>query len=134
MCLTLPSTGERPAFNITKEQIEQLKDTGMNWKSIARFLGISYRILLRRREEYGIEQSFSDISDDSLDEEVRRILCLTPYSGESYIVGSLKGRRVFFPKTRSARKSTQIHINLRRQRTTKNSLSRAGFELAFSGF
>ena len=71
--------GERPAFNITKEQIEQLKDTGMNWKSIARFLGISYRTLLRRREEYGIEQSFSDISDESLDEEVRRILSLTPY-------------------------------------------------------
>ena len=95
MCSTLPSTGERPAFNITKQQIEQLKDTGMNWKSIARFLGISYRTLLRRREEYGIEQSFSDISDDSLDEEVRIILNLTPYSGESYIVGSLKGRRVF---------------------------------------
>ena len=76
----MPSTGERPAFNITKEQIEQLKDTGMNWKSIARFLGISYTTLLRRREEYGIEQSFSDISDDSLDEEIRRILSLTSYS------------------------------------------------------
>ena len=69
------------------------------WKIIARFLGISYRILLRRREEYGIEQIFSDISDDSLDEEVRRIL-LTPYSGESYIVGSLKGRRVFVQRQR----------------------------------
>ena len=92
--------GERPAFKITKEQIKQLKDTGMNWKSIARFLGISYRTLLRRREEYGIEQSFSDISDDSLDEEVRRILSLTPYSGESYIVGSLTGRRVFVQRQR----------------------------------
>ena len=50
---------ERPAFNITKEQIEQLKDTGMNWKSIARFLGVSYRTLLRRREEYGINNNGS---------------------------------------------------------------------------
>ena len=67
----------RPAFNITTEQIEQLKDTGMNWKGIANFLGISHRTLLRKRKEYGIEQSFSDSSDDSLDEEVRRILSLT---------------------------------------------------------
>ena len=100
ICPTLPSTGGRPAFNITKEQIEQLRDTGMNWKNVANYLGISERTLLRRREEYGIEQSFSDISDANLDEEVRKILRLTPYSGESYIVGGLKGRRIFVQRER----------------------------------
>ena len=100
VCPTLPSTGGRPAFNITKEQIEQLRDTGMNWKNIANFLSVSERTLLRRREEYGIEQSFSDISDANLDEEVRKILSLTPYSGESYVVGDLKGRRIFVQRER----------------------------------
>ena len=100
ICPTLPSTGGRPAFNITKKQIEQLRDTGMNWKNIANFLGVSERTLLRRREEYGIEQSFSDIGDANLDEEVRKILSLTPYSGESYIVGGLKGRRIFVQRER----------------------------------
>ena len=99
-CSTLPSTGGRPAFNIAKELIEQLRDTGMNWKNIAHILGVSERTLLRRREEYGIEQSFSDISDVNLDEEVRKILSLTPYSGESYIVRGLKGRRIFVQRER----------------------------------
>ena len=39
----LPSTGGRPAYDITKDQIEQLRDTGMNWKTIAAFLGVSER-------------------------------------------------------------------------------------------
>ena len=38
---SLPSTGGRPAYDITKDQIEQLRDTGMNWKMIAAFLRVS---------------------------------------------------------------------------------------------
>ena len=34
-------TGGRPAYNISKELIEQLRETGMNWRSIARCLGVS---------------------------------------------------------------------------------------------
>ena len=49
----LPSTGGRPAYNITKIQIEQLRETGLNWKNIAFFLGVSERTLHRRRIEYG---------------------------------------------------------------------------------
>lgn len=29
------STGERPAYDISKGTIEQLRETGMNWRSIA---------------------------------------------------------------------------------------------------
>ena len=41
----LPSTGGRPAFIITKDPIELLRETGMNWKTIAEFLGVSERTL-----------------------------------------------------------------------------------------
>ena len=40
----LASTGGRPAYIITKEMIEQLRETGMNWRSIATCLGISNTI------------------------------------------------------------------------------------------
>ena len=54
----LPSAGGCPAYNITKEQIEELRETGMNWKTIAGFLCVSERTLSRRRIEYGIFDSF----------------------------------------------------------------------------
>ena len=97
---TLPSTGGRPAFHITKAQIEQLRDTGMNWRAISTFLGISEKTLQRRRTEFGIHESFSDISDTDLDRQVTEILQLTPYSGESYVRGSLKGRKVHVQRAR----------------------------------
>ena len=88
-CPTMPSTGGRPAFDRSKEQIEVLRDTAMNWKAISIFLGVSERTLFRRREEYGIQPTFSAISDEDLDEQVRQILSLTPYSGDTYVRGGL---------------------------------------------
>ena len=66
----------------------------MNWKTIAAFLGVSERTLSRRRIEYGIFDSFSEIPDEELDSHIENILHLTPYSGEVYVIGSLKARNV----------------------------------------
>lgn len=114
----LPSTGGRPAYDITKGQIEQLRDTGMNWNSIASFLGVSERTLHRRRVEYGIEASFTDITDNELDNQIRDILRLTPYSGESYVRGSLKGRQINVQRARvreSLSRIDPIGRNMRRR-------------------
>ena len=72
----LPSTGGRPAYNITKIHIEQLRETGLNWKNIAFFLGVSERTLYRRRIEYGIDADFSVITDDNLDAQMRKSFVL----------------------------------------------------------
>lgn len=96
----LPSSGGRPAYNITKEQVEQLRDTGMNWKTIAEFLRVSERTLHRRRIEFGIESSFSNISDGDLDQNIQEILQLTPNIGETYVKGSLKARGVAVQRSR----------------------------------
>ena len=61
------STGGRPAYNISKEQIEQLRETGMNWRSIAACLVVSDRTLYRRRIEFGVEDSFTEMTDEELD-------------------------------------------------------------------
>ena len=100
VCQTMPSSGGRPAFDISKDQIEVLRSTGMNWKAISNFLCVSERTLKRRREEYGIQPTFSKISDEDLDEQVRQILCLTPYSGETYVRGGLKGRHIVVQRER----------------------------------
>ena len=59
----LPSTGGRPAYDITKEQIEQLRETGLKWCRIKELLGVSERALQRRRIEFGIQPTFSEIAD-----------------------------------------------------------------------
>ena len=52
-----PSIGGRPAYNITKEMVEELRGTGMNGRSIAKCLGISDQTLYRRRIEFGVENN-----------------------------------------------------------------------------
>ena len=58
----LASTGGRPAYIITKEMIEQLRETGMNWRSIATCLGISEQTLYRHGIKFGLENNFTDIT------------------------------------------------------------------------
>ena len=94
------STGGRPAYNITKELIEQLRETGMNWRSIATCLGVSEQTLYRRRVQFGIDNSFTEIADEELDRQIQQTLNLTPYSGESYVRGSLKGRGINVQRSR----------------------------------
>lgn len=81
----LQSSGGRPAYNITKEQIEQLRETGMNWKTVAKCLQVSESTLYRRRTELNVVTSFTDITDNDLCSEIKDILKLTPYSGELYV-------------------------------------------------
>lgn len=47
-----------------------------------------------------MEGSFSEISDGDLDEQIKGILQLTPYRGESYVRGSRKGRQIWFQRSR----------------------------------
>ena len=82
-------TGGRPKYVVTKEQIETLRDTGMNWKSVAQVLGISERTLFRRSEEFNMEDTFSNISDTDLKSTIYCILQQTPYVGETYVRGPL---------------------------------------------
>ena len=84
----MSSTEGRPKYIITKEQIEQLRETGMAWKDIASCLGVHPRTVYRRRMEFGLEDSFTEISDDALDGEIQDIIRLTPNAGETLIRGS----------------------------------------------
>ena len=85
------SSGGRRRYIITAEQIEVLRSTGMNWTSIASCLGVSPKTLHRRRMEYGIIDTYTDITERELELNIRDILRLTPFSGETYVRGALHG-------------------------------------------
>ena len=77
-----------------------MRETGLNWCSIAQLTGVYERTIQRRRIEFGIEPNFLRFTDSDLDNHVREILQLTPYSGETYIRGGLKVRRVLVQRQR----------------------------------
>lgn len=90
----LEKTGGRPKFSLTKEQLVNLRETGLTWAKIAVCLNVSERTLYRRVQEFEIDSKFSDLSDNDLDELLKSIIALTPRAGESYVRGSLKGSGV----------------------------------------
>ena len=104
----LPSTGGRPAYNITKEQVEQLRETGMNWRGVAKVLGISVSTLYRKRIELHVADTFSQIENEQLDDQIRDVLRLTPYSGETYVRGALQGRGILVQRIRIREALTRI--------------------------
>ena len=57
----------------------------MPWTAIGKCLGVSAKTLSRRRQEYGITD-YTEIREDELEWNVRDILQLTPFSGETYML------------------------------------------------
>ena len=66
----------RPAYDISKDDLECLFEMGFSYQQSARIIGVSERTLRRRREEFGLPvgSSYTDMSDDALDGLVRTIL------------------------------------------------------------
>ena len=91
------SSGGRPKYLITAEQIDLLRSTGMQWTAIARCLGVSARTLSRRRAEYNIPD-YTELTEEELDWNVRHILQLTPFSGETYVRGALRARGIYIER------------------------------------
>ena len=87
------SSGGRPKYHITAEQIDVLRSIGMSWTAIAKCLGVSAKTLSRRRQEYGITD-YTEIGEDELEWNVKDILQVTPFSGETYIQGALRSRGI----------------------------------------
>ena len=87
----LEKTGGRTKFAITKEQLANLRETGLTWAKIATCVSVSERTLYRRGQEFDIDGRFSDLSNTELDELLKFILAVTPWAGGSYIRGSWRG-------------------------------------------
>ena len=74
--------------------MEVLRSTGMSWTAIANCLGVSTKTLQRRRAEYNMFDTYSDVSSEELETNVRDNPRLKQFSGESYMRGALRGRSI----------------------------------------
>lgn len=81
----------RPRFLITREQLEHLISYDFSCPSIASMLGVSVRTVYRRMQEFSmsIQESYSDISDNDLDEKVALLKQDYPNAGYRMISGLL---------------------------------------------
>ena len=77
----LEKTGGRPKFAITKEQLVNLRETGLTWAKMATCLNVSERTLYTRVQDFDIDGRFSDLSNTELDELLKSILAVTQSKG-----------------------------------------------------
>lgn len=91
----------RPRIEAHEETLLELYNIYRSWSAVARETGVTYRTVLRRRQEYGLQianrvgprSTYSDISEQHLD-VIREILQVMPDAGESYIIGALRSRGI----------------------------------------
>uniref|UniRef100_A0A7M5XK96 Integrase catalytic domain-containing protein n=1 Tax=Clytia hemisphaerica TaxID=252671 RepID=A0A7M5XK96_9CNID len=83
-------------YEISKEQIEYLRDLHFSWTKIAELLGISPKTLSRRRNELRIQnhRDFTDINYENLRAEMESIRELTPNIGQTRMLGALRARGI----------------------------------------
>ena len=90
----------RPRYVIDLDNAVQLHNNGSSWESVADALGVSERLLFYRLEKAGIQTarpSYTDISDDDLDELISAISLNHPLAGGYIVQGHLKERNVNVP-------------------------------------
>ena len=87
-------TGDRgrPAYNISKEQLESLMEQEFSLTDIASLMGVSERTVHRRCREYGLKCSerFSQISDEGLDTILKQQKEIFPNMGHRMMCGVLR--------------------------------------------
>ena len=84
----------RPKYAINEEQVSSLLSLGMTLTKIADMLGVSYQTLYRNRLKFDSCNLFMEISDESLDDNVKIIMTENPMFGERMIAGTLLAKRI----------------------------------------
>lgn len=86
---------QEPKYNIPKEVIESLLQSGFRVHEIAKLLSVSERTVYRRMSKYDISvYEFIDTDDASLETEVARVTTEFPRVGESMIRQILQQRGI----------------------------------------
>ena len=105
----LESNSGRPRYKISAQYLTSLLETGMTWSAKARCLGISERMVLRRRDKYNINYHFLSINDEVLDVAIDDTLPLTPGGGEVYAIVGLRRRSLKIQRDKGAFSDIRSH-------------------------
>ena len=81
----------RPKIDIDAEQLSFLMDINLSWDKMSALLGVSVSTLKRRADEYGLNKSYSMISDADLIDVIKEYLRESPNAGEILIRGHIAG-------------------------------------------
>lgn len=115
--LVISTSPGRPRFDISQEQLVYLHSLSFSWSQIAAILGVSRMTLYRRRAEFGMLGSPSQvIGDEQLHSMVREMHSFQPGLGEVMIWGRIRsqGFNVTRARLRHAIRSTDpLHTALR---------------------
>ena len=92
----------RPAFHISKEQLEMLLKARISVPCIAELLYVSSRTTERRIQEYGlsVRAFYTEIQDCQLDDIVRDKTRGNPGCGSKMLIGYLSAKGIFLPRSR----------------------------------
>jgi len=92
----------RPKVQVTMDEVELLRSLRFSFTDIAKILDISRATLYRRLEEEGLssECTYSDISDNDLDDCLIRIKYNHPNDGERLLAGHLCQLGIIVPRSR----------------------------------
>ena len=96
-CFAMQSklTGGRPKYDIIASYLQDLRVSGMSWNAITRYLGVSESTIYRRRDDFKIIDSWTDISDEELDSVILDILSNTPGADETYVIGGICSKGIW---------------------------------------
>ena len=88
----------QPKLDVSKRQIELLRELHFPWVRIAELLGVSTKTIIRRRREFQMDDmgdtSWSSIEDGELRELMQQIMNVTPGIGQSRMLGALHSRNI----------------------------------------
>ena len=92
----------RPYYEVHKEQIEYLLQVRFSCPEIAMIVGVSLSTIRRRMALYGlsVQSLYSNMSDDELDEVIKKICIAFPNSGFRMMEGHLLSRGYRLPQVR----------------------------------
>ncbi len=106
------------------DDVEFLRGMSFTWSKISQLLGISRSTLYRRLNEEGVPNhvSYSDISDEQLDESIEDIKQTHPNDGERMMIGHLARRGIIVQRARlraSIHRVDPINTAIRRSITIR---------------
>ena len=95
-------TPGRPAYDISKEQLEMLLKARFSVRCIAELLHVSLQTIEQRMQEYSlsVRTFYTEIADSQLDDIVRDTKRANPSCGSKMLVGYLSARGIFLPRRR----------------------------------
>ena len=110
------TTGGRPRYNISQQQLEHLLNLNFDCPTIASMFGVSLRTIRRRMTEYhlSVKSRYSTMDNDELDGVVKEMKEQFPNSGYRIMDGLLRQQSIRIQQSRIREAICSVLIQMER--------------------